>query len=147
MVFDRKTEYVDANVFLNAILYDPGENPEARHSVDFLETIKQDKVRAITSLLTWDEFVWVVRKEFGLETARNKGREFLSFPHLKFIEVTITLIARSQDILDQYRVKPRDAIHLATALASSASTFVTLDSRLNDIGIIPCDDLSAEKQS
>jgi predicted nucleic acid-binding protein len=145
MVIDKKKVYVDANVFLNAILYDPAENPEARRAVAFLETIKQDVVHATTSLLTWDEFVWVVRKELGVETARTKGREFLSFPHLHFVEVTTTLVSRAQAILEQHCVKPRDAIHIATAIASSASTFITLDGRLNGIGVIPCDDLSAER--
>ena len=88
----------------------------------------------------------VVRKEFGVEVARTKDREFLSFLHLHFVEVTIPLFTRAQDILEQHRVKPRDAIHLATAIASSASTFITLDGRLNDIGVIPCDDLSADEQ-
>ncbi len=55
--------YVDASIFLNAILYDPGENDEARRAVEFLDTIRRDAIHAMTSMLTWDEFVWVVRKE------------------------------------------------------------------------------------
>ena len=140
----KKKVYVDANVFLNALLYDPEDNQEARLSVDFLETIRQDSVHAITSLLTWDEFVWVIRKEMGMETARIKGREFFSFPHLRLVEITTVLITKAQEILEQYNVKPRDAIHLATALGFGASEFITFDGRLNDLGIIPCNDLSTE---
>jgi len=136
--------YVDANIFLNAILYDPGENLEAQRAENFLESVRNDIVHAITSLLTWDEFVWVLRKEMDEETARTKGREFLSFPHLNFVGITNALILRAQDILDQYGVKPRDAIHLATAISFGASTFITFDGRLSSLGVIPFDNLSTE---
>jgi predicted nucleic acid-binding protein len=135
--------YVDANIFLNAILYDPGENDEARRAVEFLDTIRKDVVHAMTSVLTWNEFVWVVRKQMDETTAKIKGREFLSFPHLHFIDITASLVSKAQDILEQHGVKPRDAIHLATAIASGAGTFATFDSRLGGLGIIPCDDLAA----
>jgi hypothetical protein len=139
--------YVDTNIFLNAILYDPYENQDAQRASEFLDTIKQDKVQAMTSLLTWDELVWVIQKELGEDTARTKGREFLSFPHLHFIEVTIALIVKAQDILENHVVKPRDAIHLATAITSGASTFVTLDGRLKKVGIIPYYNLSTSEKT
>jgi predicted nucleic acid-binding protein len=135
--------YVDANIFLNAILYDPGENEEARRAIEFLDTIRKGAIHAMTSALTWDEFVWVLRKEMDETTAKAKGREFLSFPHLHFVDITASLVSKAQDILEQHGVKPRDAIHLATAVASGAGTFATFDSRLSGLGIIPCDDLAS----
>jgi len=139
----RSRVYVDTNVFLNAILYDPGENDEARRAVAFLDMIRKDAIHAMTSALTWDEFVWVLQKEMDVKTAKIKGREFLSFPHLHIIDTTVSLISKAQDILEQHGVKPRDAIHLATAIVSGAGTFATFDSRLSSLGIIPCDDLSS----
>ena len=136
--------YVDANIFLNAILYEPDENEEARRAIEFLDTIRKGAIHAMTSALTWDEFVWVLRKEMDEATAKAKGREFLSFPHLHFVDITASLISKAQDILEQHGVKPRDAIHLATAVASGAGTFATFDSRLSGLGIIPCDDLTSD---
>ncbi|MBN2154195.1 MAG: PIN domain-containing protein [Candidatus Lokiarchaeota archaeon] len=57
--------------------------------------------------------------------------------------MTLPVISKAQDILEQHGVKPRNAIHLATAIASGAGTFITFDSRLSGLGIIPCDDLSS----
>ncbi len=61
--------YVDANVFLNPILYDVKENLEAAAADSFLKKIIHKNVEAFTSFLTRDEFVWIVRKNLGQKIA------------------------------------------------------------------------------
>ena len=68
--------YVDANVFLNPILYEIEENSETALANSFLLRIINREVEAYTSFLTWDEFVWVIRRNFDNELAINKGKEF-----------------------------------------------------------------------
>jgi len=44
------------------------------------------------------------------------GSALLSLPNIRFVDVTAPIIIRAQDLVDKYRLKPRDAIHAATAL-------------------------------
>ena len=119
--------YIDVNVFLNPVLYKLDENPQAAKADNFLKKVINKEIEAYTSLLTWDEFVWVIRKFFGVTVASKKGSEFLQFPNLIFDSLTHQLINRAQNLIELYSLKPRDAIHLATALRRQVSEIVTFD--------------------
>ncbi len=73
---DIKKVYVDVNVFLNSILYDPEEIPEAQKARDFLVEMSKGNILCFTSVLSWDELVWVIRKSISIDFARQKGEEF-----------------------------------------------------------------------
>lgn len=130
--------YVDANVFLNYILYDPKLVPQAVVAKQFLEQVLDRRVKACTSLLTWDEVVWVVRRELSIEDARMQGMEFLDFPNLTFLTVTRDTVKRAQGIIEQSALKPRDAIHIASAVQHGATQFVTFDDQIVSNQFIPC---------
>ncbi|HME54385.1 MAG TPA: type II toxin-antitoxin system VapC family toxin [Candidatus Lokiarchaeia archaeon] len=130
--------YIDTYVFLNYILYDPQLIPQALVARQFLEQVKDRQVNACTSLLTWDELVWVVRKELTLEDARQQGLEFLDFPWLQFLNVTKDIVKKAQDLIEASSLKPRDAIHIASALIHGASEFITFDADLINNSFIPC---------
>lgn len=119
--------YVDANVFLNPILYDATAVPEAAAGAMFLADVKAGHAKAVTSVLTWDEVTWIVRKNTDVVTARKKGQEFLAFPGLHFLPVTATIINKAQLLLEQHTIKPRDAIHLASSLSHGVREFITFD--------------------
>lgn len=123
----RPVYYVDANTFLNPILYDTNVVPEAAAAAKFLMEVKVGHFEALTSFLTWDEVTWIVRKNVDVATARKKGQEFLTFPGLKFLPVTASIINKAQLLLEQHPIKPRDAIHVASGLAHGVTAFVTLD--------------------
>lgn len=114
-------------MFLNPILYNFEEIPEAAKADLFLQKVVKKEVEAYTSLLTWDEFVWVIRKFLGQTTANEKGKEFLIFPNLIFDNVTHNLINRAQILMETYSLKPRDAIHLATAFQRQITEIITFD--------------------
>ncbi len=130
--------YIDTNVFLNYILYDPQLIPQALIARRFLERVKDRHVTACTSLLTWDELTWVVRRELTLEDARQQGLEFLDFPWLQFLNVTKDVVKKAQDLIEASSLKPRDAIHIASALIHGASEFITFDTDLVNNSFIPC---------
>jgi predicted nucleic acid-binding protein len=130
--------YIDANVFLNYILYDPRSVPQALVARQFLEKVKDRRINACTSLLTWDEVVWVVRRELTVEDARKQGMEFLDFPWLAFLTVTMDVIKKAQGLIEASSIKPRDAIHIASAMIHGASEFVTFDEDIINNSFIPC---------
>lgn len=132
----NKRVYIDVNVFLNPVLYNIDENPETARADLFLKKIINKEIEAYTSLLTWDEFVWIIRKNFGVEIAGEKGKDFLIFPNLIFDSITYDLINKAQNFIASYSLKPRDAIHLASAIQRKITEIITFDDDFKGIPII-----------
>ena len=125
--------YIDTNIFLNPILYDINKNQEAQKSKNFLEEIITNKKIGYTSVLTWDEFVWIIRKTLGIQIAIEKGKKLLIFPNLRIVKLSLSTINRAQDIISNYHVHSRDAIHAASALENKINKIISFD---NDFDII-----------
>jgi len=123
----RDLLYVDSNIFLYPVIYKPETVKEARESKDFLLKISEGLVEACTATITWDEVVWVVRKIFGLNPSIELGRKLLEFPNLKLLNVKRSVVLRAQKLMEKYGIKPRDAIHAATALENGVETIVSYD--------------------
>lgn len=109
-------KYIDSNIFIYPVVADEKTENKAASSKQVLLQVASGKIDAATSCLTWDELVWVLTKFLGRNIAIAEGRRFLAFPNLKFIDVNETTINRAQDLVDEYGIKPRDAIHAACAL-------------------------------
>jgi predicted nucleic acid-binding protein len=106
---------IDANVFIYALAYNE-KHPAAIKSKFFLAEVRFNRQEACTTLLTWDEVFWHLRQNRNNNGAIKAGRMLLSFPNLKFIDMTKKVIDDAQRICENYHVKPRDAIHGACAL-------------------------------
>lgn len=119
--------YVDSNVFLYPIIYDPASIQEAKKLRAFLLEIASAKIEACTSLLTWDEVTWILWRLLGVNISINQGKNFLSFPNLKLLAVRRTTVLRAQELMEKYKLKPRDAIHAAAALENKITTIVSYD--------------------
>ncbi|MHA1719784.1 MAG: type II toxin-antitoxin system VapC family toxin [Promethearchaeota archaeon] len=133
--------YVDVNIFLNPILYDSKSNPEAARAEEFLKKIVFKDVEAFTSIISWDELVWVVRKLIGRDISIKKGQEFLIFPNLNFIHVTSAVVRKAQDLIKEYNIKPRDAIHVSSALLKNLAEIITFDEDFAKIPLIKSNSL------
>ncbi|MBS3099145.1 type II toxin-antitoxin system VapC family toxin [Candidatus Pacearchaeota archaeon] len=118
------SKYVDANIFLNPVLYKDGKAEKCR---EILRQITGGEIAAVTSFLTWDEFVHVIRKQLGREIATKEGDKFLKFPNLTFLKVDENVIFKAQELIAEYNVKPRDAIHAASALAKGIREIISDD--------------------
>ena len=127
MKLRRGLLYVDSNVFLYPIVYRLETIEEAKESKNFLLKISEGSVEACTATITWDEIVWVIRRIFGLKPSIELGRKFLEFPNLKLLSVKRSVILRAQRLIEKYKIKPRDAIHAATALENNIETIVSYD--------------------
>lgn len=131
--------YVDANVFLSAALYD---DEEARLARKFLTDIAGGKHAACTSVLTWDEIVWIVRKTLDSSRASQEGKKFLKFPNLALLPAEPLILGSAQGLMESHNLKPRDAIHAATALANGIREIISDDSdfdSVNGLRRIPID--------
>ncbi|MDO8460660.1 MAG: type II toxin-antitoxin system VapC family toxin [Nanoarchaeota archaeon] len=125
-----KKIYLDSNLFLNSLLY---EDEKANTCKKTILKIINKEIYGITSVLTWDEIVYVIGKNLGREIAIKEGEQFLRFPNLKFIDVNKEVILEAQKLIKIYKLKPRDAIHIATALSQNCTEIITDDSDFDGI--------------
>jgi len=125
--------YVDSNVFIYAVVADEKTEKKTLLSKKILLKIAQGSLKAATSSLTWDEFVWVIRRIFGSEVAIIEGKKFLRFPNLKILSVDEKVIREAQKIVEKYRIKPRDAIHVACALKNGIKKVISDDPDLDRV--------------
>ena len=78
--------------------------------------IATGELLAFTSTLTWDEVVWAVRKKLGKSESINEGQKLRSFANLTFISVDETILSQALILMSNYNLKPRDSIHIASAI-------------------------------
>lgn len=105
--------YLDANIFIYAIT---GDFKKSESCLSIINKVITGKMEACTSLLTWDEILYALKREIGREKALEESRKFLEIPSLYFIEVDGVVITKAQMIAELYHLNPRDAIHAATAI-------------------------------
>jgi len=116
--------YLDANVFLNAILNREKEGEKAR---DLIQKIEKGDMTACTSALSFDEVFWSVKKHRDFEKALKATKAFLEIPNLIFLDVNNEIIWLAYNLAEKYKIDPRDAIHLACALNHGVFTLVSED--------------------
>ena len=122
--------YLDANVFIFAALNTEEYGAKA---VSLLREIQSGKEQAITSALTFDEIFWAIKKNRGIEKAIESGEAFLNFPNLELILADREVISSALQIIREYHLAPRDAIHAATAIAEKANCIVSADADFDKV--------------
>ncbi len=101
-----------------------------------LDSIEKNEIIAYTSVLTWDEVAYVVNRVMGRADYINAGKKFIRYPNLRFIPASIDIIVRAQEIIQNYNLKPGDAIHVANALSKNIHNIVSDDSDFDKIDLI-----------
>lgn len=115
--------YIDSNVFVYAILNTEEIGEKAR---SLLQRIQQGEEKAETSALTFDEVFWAIKK-IDFEAALEAIQAFLNFPNLEIVSVDRDLSLSALQLIKEYNLDPRDAIHAATAIAGKAEVVVSTD--------------------
>ena len=128
--------YLDSNIFLYPALYDLKTVKKAAKAATLLQRVVEGRLEASTSVLTWDEVVWGVRKLLGKDVATHPGRSFLSLPNLKLLSFDFEMLLKAQEIVEKYSVKPRDAVHAATAVRNKIVEVVSHDPDLEAVSEI-----------
>ncbi len=123
-------KYIDTNIFLYPLLY---EDEKAKVCKSILLKIGKKEIIGITSFLTWDEVVYSLKKLLGRDIAIKEGRKFLKIPELVFVRTDENIIYKSQELIEKYNINPRDAIHAATCILTSANELLTDDSDFDKI--------------
>ena len=96
-------KYLDSNIFLNAILYNDKKAEKCR---EILSRMVSQEFTGVTSILTWDEIVYVAIKNLGREIGVAEGNKFLKFPNLNLVDVNKNVIRKSQMLLEKYQSTP-----------------------------------------
>jgi predicted nucleic acid-binding protein len=123
----KEPVYVDSNVFLYPVLYSVEMDSRVKKASEILKRIVNGELFAFTSVLTWDEIVWVVKKTMGTNEAVNQGQKLIGFISLHFISVDEAVLSQAQGLMGKYNLKPRDAIHAASALSRKLQTIISDD--------------------
>jgi len=116
--------YLDSNIFIYATL---NMKPGAIECIKVLENVVNKRIDACTSVLTWDEFFHSIRKNLGSSYAISESEKFLKFLNLKFISADTNTITLAQQLIKKYNLKPRDAIHAATAIINKCDSIISDD--------------------
>ncbi|MHB8360490.1 MAG: type II toxin-antitoxin system VapC family toxin [Thermoplasmataceae archaeon] len=107
--------------------------PEVEFSNKILSAIENKEIQAYTSTLTWDEVSYITEKLLGKPDAIEVGRKFINFPFLRFIPFDDEIMRRSQYIREKYNLKPRDSIHLSSAIGRSIKKIITNDEDFDNL--------------
>ncbi len=129
--------YLDANIFICAAL---NTNSQGRKADALLKKIQQGAERAETSVLTFDEVFWAVRK-YDLEIAYEVCEALLNFPNLEIVPATREIALSAMSLIREYHIDPRDALHAATAIAEKADFIVSTDIHFTKINGLKRKDL------
>lgn len=126
------TVYVDSNIFIYPVV-NPVDDVRAVACKKILSKIVNREIVAVTSFLTWDEFVYVLREHLGRDAAVSEGSKFLMFPYLTFLKVDERVISTAQSLLSSYDLQPRDAIHVASVLLHNIHEVISDDSDFDTV--------------
>lgn len=126
-------KYVDSNIFIFPIIYDGKAIPKAKAAEDVLIKIAEGDLSAATSFLTWDELVWIIRKSMNEKIATKEGEKFLRFSNLEMLEITESIVKKAQKIVEEYGIRPRDALHVASAIENGIKEIISDDSDLDKV--------------
>ncbi len=124
--------YVDANPFIYGAI-EVHSDEKATQSRAILTKIATQKISGTTSVLTWDELVWICRKNLAVTLAIEIGQSLLSMPNLRFVDASKPIAEKASALMTEYGLKPRDAIHAATAILNGEKEIITDDSDFDKV--------------
>ncbi len=122
--------YFDSNLIIYAMLDETELGDWARN---ILEKVQNEGMPACTSFLTFDEVFYKVNKSRGLDVAIKDLEAFLAMSNMRFIDVNDSVIWKALELIREYQLFPRDAIHAATAFISGAETVYSQDTDFDNI--------------
>src|SRR3989344_2802261 len=116
--------YLDANIFMHILT---GDVQKSSSCISLLKPVIEGKLEGCTSFLTWDEVLYALMREIGRDRAVEESRKFLGIPHLSFLDVDAKIISKAQELVEKYKLDPRDAIHAATAILNGCKEIISDD--------------------
>lgn len=127
MKINMERRYIDANIFIQAILRDDCNAKKVLYKI-----IKKE-INGVTTFLSWDELVYILEKFINKDIAVIEGKKFLIFPNLIFVDIKKEIIMKAQKLIEKYDIKPRDAIHAATAINLDLREIISEDDNFDKV--------------
>jgi len=135
---------LDTAVFIYHLEAHPVYQPLTQ---ELLAGVESGQWAAVTSTVTLMELTVRPWQLGHPAIAREYEALLVHFPHLTLSDVTRDVARRAAQLRAHYRLRPADAIQMATALAHSATAFVTNDRQLVRLSalldVVVLDDLVA----
>ena len=116
--------FIDANVFIYSILNTEEKGDRCR---EILKRVEAGQLKVQTSPLVIDEVSWVVRKHTNVDTAIIAWEKLIRIPNLRILAIDDRVAMRVPEIMRNYRLKPRDAIYVATMIQHQIDKIVSDD--------------------
>lgn len=116
--------YWDSDAFLGWFQEEPGKVELCEGT---LERAKAGELVIVTSTLTITEVLW---KRNSPPVTKDKAtivRRFFRRSYIRVRNVTRSVAESAQDLVWDKSIRPKDAIHVATALEANASVLETFD--------------------
>ena len=123
--------YIDTNIF---IYPHTGDDAKSGACIKLLEKAMTEEIQAGTSIITWDEFQHAIKKKFhDNEKAIGLSKDFLDMPNITLFEANFKIIEKAQKLTEMYNLRPRDAIHAATAIINNCEEIISDDSDFDKV--------------
>jgi predicted nucleic acid-binding protein len=119
--------YWDSDAFLGWLQEEPGKVEKCEGT---LQRAKAGEVLIVTSTLTITEVLWM---RGGPKVSRDKAdklRRFFRRSYIRVRNVTRSIAESAQDLVWDNGIRPKDAIHVATALDAGTPVLETFDDGL-----------------
>jgi len=122
--------YLDANFFIFALLDSTSKGQRAR---DIHESIAKGKKEAATSPLAIDEIMCVLARAGKRHLLRMAVEGIYATPNLEVVAIAPTTPLTALKLMEQYKLKPRDAFHAATMKENKLTQIVTDDRDFEEV--------------
>jgi len=122
--------YLDSNIFIYAAINSEKMGDNARQILQFME---EGRFSGATSFTAFEELLFVIFKERGKETAVEAGKAFLLLNNLELINFSKESMLCALDGISNYKLRPRDAMHLAAIKSKSIPYILSEDSDFDSI--------------
>jgi len=119
--------YWDSDAFLGWLQAEPGK---AELCAGTLRRADQGEVLILTSTLTIAEVLWMRGAPMIPQEKAEIVRKFFRRSYMRMRNVTRAISESAQDLVWNHNIKPKDAIHVATALDATVFALETFDDGL-----------------
>lgn len=119
--------YWDSDAFLGWFQVEPGK---AEMCAGTLRRAELGEVVIITSALTIAEVLWMRGAPMIPQQKADLVRKFFRRSHMRVRNVTRHISETAQDLVWNHSIRPKDAIHVATALDAGTVVLETFDEGL-----------------
>lgn len=123
----KPRRYWDSAAFLAWLKPEPGRVDKCRTVID---AAAEGEVEILTSALTLAEVLWPRGGDRIPEENRKVVREFFKHEYIVVVQVDRRVAEQAQELVWSHGVRPKDAIHLASALIAKVPFFDTFDDDL-----------------